>query len=377
MVDVDKQRVEAGMRSARKVVEDRIAIGRATTNDLADMFSQLTGTASRQVFSECDLIVEAVTEDEKLKTQMIAELASIARPDAVFASNTSTISITRLAKAWPGPDRFAGMHFFSPVDRMQLVEVIRGEKTSDETVVTLVTLAKKIGKTPIVVRDCPGFLVNRILMPYMAESLVLLDEGVDLDRIDRVATKWGMPVGPITLYDMVGIDVGLFAGEVLHAAYVDRAVATPILAQLVDLGRLGKKSGKGFRALDKKGKFVADPEVQQLIAQRVHKKSELSDEDISDRLFLCMALEAVRALEEKIARQPGDVDMAMILGVNFPAFRGGPLRWCDTEGAANLINRATKWQSLGRRFEIPAALAEAASQGTRFYPNSHKAGRSA
>lgn len=378
MVDVDTARVEGGMRSARKVIEDRIAIGRATPNDLADMFSNLTGTTSRQAFSECDLIVEAVTENEKLKTQMIGELASIARADAVFASNTSTISITRLARAWPAPERFAGMHFFSPVDRMPLVEIIRGEKTSDETIVTLVALAKKIGKTPIVVRDCPGFLVNRILMPYMAESLVLLDEGVDMDRIDKVATKWGMPVGPITLYDMVGIDIGLYAGEVLHAAYADRAVATPILSQLVSMGRLGKKSGKGFRGLDKKGKFVADPEVQQLIAQRVQTKSDLSDEEIADRLFLCMALEAVRALEEKIARQPGDVDMAMILGVNYPAFRGGPLRWCDTEGAANLVNRAKKWQSLGRRFEVPGALAEAAKNGTRFYPNSQKpAARSA
>jgi 3-hydroxyacyl-CoA dehydrogenase/enoyl-CoA hydratase/3-hydroxybutyryl-CoA epimerase/3-hydroxyacyl-CoA dehydrogenase/enoyl-CoA hydratase/3-hydroxybutyryl-CoA epimerase/enoyl-CoA isomerase len=248
------------------------------------------------------------------------------------------------------------------------VEVVRGEQTNDETVATLVALAKKIGKTPIVVRDCPGFLVNRILMPYMAEALVLLEEGIDMDRIDKVATKWGMPVGPITLYDMVGLDTGLYAGEVLQAGYADRAVATPILAELVKQGRLGKKSGKGFRAVDKKGKFVADPEVQQLIAQRAQKTSELSDDDIADRLFLCMALEAVRALEEKIARQPGDVDMAMILGVNFPAFRGGPLRWCDTEGAANIIDRAKKWESLGRRFEIPAALAEAARKGTRFYP---------
>lgn len=368
MVDVDTGRVEDGLKRARQVVEDRMAIGRATANDLADMLSRLTGTTSRQVFSECDLVIEAVTENEKLKTQIISELAGVMRPDALLASNTSTISITRLAKAWRTPEQFAGMHFFSPVDRMQLVEVVRGEQTNDETVATLVALAKKIGKTPIVVRDCPGFLVNRILMPYMAEALVLLEEGIDMDRIDKVATKWGMPVGPITLYDMVGLDTGLYAGEVLQAGYADRAVATPILAELVKLGRLGKKSGKGFRAVDKKGKFVADPEVQQLIAQRAQKKGELSDDDIADRLFLCMALEAVRALEEKIARQPGDVDMAMILGVNFPAFRGGPLRWCDTEGAANIIDRAKKWESLGRRFEIPAALAEAARKGTRFYP---------
>ncbi|WP_010583883.1 3-hydroxyacyl-CoA dehydrogenase NAD-binding domain-containing protein [Schlesneria paludicola] len=372
MVDVDAARVELGMKNARRVVEDRIAIHRATSSDLADMLSRLTATTSRQSFSECDLVVEAVTENEKLKTQIIEECAKVVRPDALFASNTSTISITRLAKAWPQPESFAGLHFFSPVDRMQLVEVVRGEKTSDEAVVSLVALAKKIGKTPIVVRDCPGFLVNRILMPYMAEALVLLEEGVDMDRIDKIATKWGMPVGPITLYDMVGIDTGLYAGQVLQAGYADRAVATPILAQLVELGRLGKKSGKGFRGVDKKGKFVADPEVQQLIAHRVTKKSELSDDDVADRLFLCMALEAIRALSDKIARQPGDIDMAMILGVNFPAFRGGPLRWCDTEGAAKIAERSKKWESLGHRFDVPAALAEAAKNGTHFYPKSPK-----
>ena len=365
MVDVDAARVEDGLRRARRVVEDRIAIGRAKPGDLGDMLMRLTGTTSRQALSECDLVVEAVTENEKLKTQIIGELANVMKPDALLATNTSTISITRLAKAWRSPERFAGMHFFSPVDRMSLVEVVRGEQTKDETIATLVALAKRIGKTPIVVRDCPGFLVNRILMPYMSEALVLLEDGIDMDRIDKVAAKWGMPVGPITLYDMVGLDTGLYAGEVLLAGYADRAVATPVLADLVKLGRFGKKVGKGFRMVDRKGKFVADPEVQPVIAKHVRQKSDLSDDDISDRLFLCMALEAVRALEDKIARQPGDIDMAMILGVGFPPFRGGPLRWCDTEGAANIVNRAKKWESLGPRYRVPEALADAARKDAR------------
>ena len=371
MVDIDAARVEDGMRRARSTVEDRIAIGRATQNDLADMLQRLTGTTSRLAFQDCDLIVEAATENESLKSQIIGEMANIVRRDAIFASNTSTISITRLARSWPSPERFAGMHFFSPVDRMPLVEVVRGEKTSDETVATIVALAKRIGKTPIVVRDCPGFLVNRILMPYMAEALVLLEGGIEMDRIDRVATKWGMPVGPITLYDMVGLDTGLYAGEVLRVGYADRAVPTsPVLVELVKLGRHGKKTGKGFRTVDKKGRFVADPDVEQLVTTHVHNRIELSDEDIADRLFVCMALEAVRAWDERISRQPGDLDMAMLLGVNFPAFRGGPLRWCDTEGAGNIIRRAGKWESLGPRFGIPASLAEADRTGSRFYQTS-------
>jgi 3-hydroxyacyl-CoA dehydrogenase/enoyl-CoA hydratase/3-hydroxybutyryl-CoA epimerase/enoyl-CoA isomerase len=370
MVDVDQTRVDDGLRRARQVVEERIAAGRATANDLAEMSSRLSGSTSRSALAECDLVIEAVTENEALKTQMIAELARVMRPEAFLASNTSTISITRLAKHWPVPERFAGMHFFSPVDRMQLVEVVRGEKTGDETVATLVALAKRIGKTPIVVRDCPGFLVNRILLPYMAEALVLLEEGIDMDRIDRIAVNWGMPVGPITLYDLVGLDTGLYAGEVLAAGYPDRAVATPLLAELVRAGRLGKKSGKGFRIVDDKGKFVTDPEVQALVAQRVRQPAPLCDDDISDRLFICLALEAVRAWEDRIVRQPGDLDMALLLGVNFPAFRGGPLRWCDTEGAANMIRRAKKWESLGGRYHIPHALSEAARHGTRFYAES-------
>lgn len=371
MVDVDQARVDDGLRRARHVVEERIAINRATPQDLAEMTSRLRGSTSRSALADCDLVIEAVTENETLKTQMICELASVMRGDAFFASNTSTISITRLAVHWPAPERFAGMHFFSPVDRMQLVEVIRGEKTSDETTATLVALAKRIGKTPIVVKDCPGFLVNRVLLPYMAEALVLLEEGIDMDRIDRIAVNWGMPVGPITLYDMVGLDTGLYAGEVLAAGYPNRAVATPLLAELVRRGRLGKKSGKGFRVVDEKGKFIPDPEVQALIAPRVQQQVELSDDNIADRLFLCMVLEAIRAWEDKIVRQPGDLDMATLLGINFPAFRGGPLRWCDTEGAAKIVERAKKWESLGGRFAIPASLAEAAKQGTRFYPGTN------
>ncbi len=368
MVDVDDARVADGLKRARKVVEDRIAIGRAKPADLADMLMRLHAGTSRTMFNDCDVIVEAVTENEALKTKIIRELAEVARPDAILATNTSTISITRLAQAWPAPERLVGMHFFSPVDRMNLVEVVRGEKTSDETVTTIVALAKRIGKTPIVVRDCPGFLVNRILMPYMTEALVMLGEGVDMDRIDKAAVKWGMPVGPIALHDMVGLDTALFAGAVLLAGYKDRAVNTPLLDDLVKLGRLGKKNGKGFRAYDKKGKPVADPEMQSLIAGRVHNPRELSDADIADRLFLCMALEAVRALDENIARQAGDVDMAMVLGCGFPAFRGGPLRWCDTEGASSLLAKVAKWESLGARFKAPARLVDAAKTGARFFP---------
>src|SRR5207248_3032238 len=204
-------------------------IGRATPQDMADMLTHLHASTSHQLFADCDVVVEAVTENEQLKTTLYQQLASVLRSDAILASNTSTISITRMAEAAPHPERFVGMHFFYPVDRMELVEVIRGAKTDDETVATIVALSKRIKKTPIVVRDCAGFLVNRVLFPYMNEALLLLEEGVPMDAIDKAATAFGMPMGPIALQDMVGLDTSFYAGQVIAAAFPDRATKSAIL----------------------------------------------------------------------------------------------------------------------------------------------------
>jgi 3-hydroxyacyl-CoA dehydrogenase/enoyl-CoA hydratase/3-hydroxybutyryl-CoA epimerase/3-hydroxyacyl-CoA dehydrogenase/enoyl-CoA hydratase/3-hydroxybutyryl-CoA epimerase/enoyl-CoA isomerase len=293
----------------------------------------------------------------------------VLRPDAILASNTSTISITRMAAAAPDPARFVGMHFFHPVDRMELVEVIRGEQTSDETVATIVALAKAIRKTPIVVRDCPGFLVNRILFPYMNEALLLLAEGASMDAIDRAATSFGMPMGPIALEDLVGLDTAWYAGEVMLHAYKDRAVPTPILGDLVKAGRLGKKSGAGFRRfVGKQGRPEADPAFAPFLEKCRTGDRTPDDAEITDRLFLAMLLEATRALEEGIVREPADVDMGLILGIGFPPFRGGILRWCDTEGAAAIVERLAKYTHLGKRFEPTETLKRHARTGEAFYP---------
>ena len=211
--------------------------------DMQMLLPNLTTSTSQQAFADRDVVIEAVTENEDLKTSLYRKLTPVLKKDAILATNTSTISITRMAEAWPDPTRFIGMHFFLPVDRMQLVEVIRGKKTSDETVVTIVELAKRIKKTPIVVNDCAGFLVNRILLPYMTEALALLLEGASMDAIDKVATKFGMPVGPIALQDMVGLDTSCFAGKVLAAAYSDRALKLTMLDDLIAAGRHGQEVG--------------------------------------------------------------------------------------------------------------------------------------
>jgi 3-hydroxyacyl-CoA dehydrogenase/enoyl-CoA hydratase/3-hydroxybutyryl-CoA epimerase/3-hydroxyacyl-CoA dehydrogenase/enoyl-CoA hydratase/3-hydroxybutyryl-CoA epimerase/enoyl-CoA isomerase len=367
IVDVDDARIAAGMKRAEDVVLSRIKIGRASPMDMAHMLEHLSTSTNHGILADRDLVIEAITENEAAKTATYKELASVMKSGAILASNTSTISITRMAESAPDPERFLGMHFFNPVDRMELLEVIRGEKTSDETVATIVALAKRIRKTPIVVRDCPGFLVNRVLFPYMNEALLLLQEGVPMDAIDKAATKFGMPVGPIALQDMVGIDTSFYAGGVLAKAYPDRAQLPSLLQDMVKAGRLGQKSGAGFRKHSGK-KPEADPAFAEILAGHRTGESQLSAEDLTDRLFLPMLLEATRVLEEGIVREPADVDMGLILGIGFPPFRGGILRWCDSEGAGKIVERLARFSALGKRFEPTESLTRHAQSGETFYP---------
>lgn len=368
MVDVSNDRLADGLGRARKVVEGRIEIGRATPNDVADMLSCLNTSTIKQVFSDCDVVVEAVTENESLKTQAYRELAPILRDDAILASNTSTISITRMAEAAPHPERFIGMHFFYPVDRMQLVEVIRGTKTDDETVMTIVELSKRIGKTPIVMKDCPGFLVNRVLLPYMNEATLLLCEGATMDEVDSAATAFGMPMGPIALHDLVGLDTALYAGQVVATAFSDRANMCPILQDLVAAKRLGQKSGSGFRSFSgKKGKPVSDSTFDPFLEKYRTDNRRFTREEITERLFLPMLLEATRCLEEEIVAEPAHVDLGLLLGIGFPPHRGGILRWSDTLGASTVLKKLETYQSLGKRYEATTSLLDQAKSSTRFF----------
>ena len=368
IVDVDGDRLQAGLQQARDIVASRIKIGRATPSDMEAMLSRLSTSTSHHSFRDCDVVIEAVPENEQLKTGMYQKFGDLLPKHCILASNTSTISITRMAESAPDPQRFVGMHFFYPVDRMKLVEVIRGEKTSDETVVTIVALAKQLRKVPIVVNDCPGFLVNRILLPYMGEAVQLFLEGASLDSIDRAAGKFGMPVGPMALHDMVGLDTACFAGKVMAKAFADRVVTSPILGELVAAGRLGQKTGAGFRKFVKRNKQVDDPELQPFLENNRVDNRTFSEEELQDRLFLPMLLEATRCLQESIVREPAHVDMGLILGIGFPAFRGGLLRWCDQQGADQLLKRLDQYQSLGKRFEPTELLLEQAKQNRLFYP---------
>src|SRR5581483_11723194 len=227
--------------------------------------SLLSTTRNLALMADRDVVIEAVVENEATKTNLYRALEPHLGPETILASNTSTISITRMAQAVKRPALFAGMHFFNPVDRMQLVEVIRGTQTSDQTVATLVALAKRIGKSPVVVRDCPGFLVNRILFPYINESLVMLEEGAEPRALDKAAAAFGMPMGPITLNDLVGLDTALYAGRVVNQAYAERAKDSRILQELVQAGRLGQESGAGFYSYAKGSRGADDPALAAIL----------------------------------------------------------------------------------------------------------------
>jgi 3-hydroxyacyl-CoA dehydrogenase/enoyl-CoA hydratase/3-hydroxybutyryl-CoA epimerase/3-hydroxyacyl-CoA dehydrogenase/enoyl-CoA hydratase/3-hydroxybutyryl-CoA epimerase/enoyl-CoA isomerase len=367
MLDSDAKALEKGVAANVKVLQARVEIGRATPADVVGALGRLSTSQSLSAMADRDVVIEAVVENEEVKTALYRQLQTILKPDAILASNTSTISITRMAKAWPRPESFAGMHFFNPVDRMQLVEVIRGERTSDQTVVTLVALAKRIGKTPIVVRDCPGFLVNRILFPYINESLALLEEGANPRAIDKAATAFGMPMGPVTLNDLVGLDTSLYAGRVVNAAFADRAKPTRVLEELVKAGRLGQKSGAGFYGYAKSKRGADDPFLAELLARLGARPREFSQEELQDRLFLPMLTEASRVVSEGIVREPADVDMGLILGIGFPPWRGGLLRWADSLGLPAVVERLKKYEALGPRFAPTEQMKKLAAERRGFY----------
>ncbi len=328
----------------------------------------LNATASDVELAKSDLIEEAVVENEQVKKLVYARLEPLMRADAILASNTSTIQIGKLAEGLERPERFVGIHFFNPVRKMPLVEVIRGRQTSDETVATAVAYAKSVGKSPIVVHDGPGFLVNRLLFPFLNEAIELLADGAPMKAIERSAKDFGMPMGPFALYDMVGLDTSFYAGRVMWEAFPDRIAASPILPALIKQGRLGQKSGSGFFVYkDKRSRGEPDPALTDIIRDYLRGERKFTPDEITARLFLPMVLEATRILEAKLVRDVRDVDLGLIFGLGFPAFRGGLLFWADTLGAAKIVEMLKPLAELGVRMQPTPMLLEMAQTGGKFY----------
>jgi len=329
----------------------------------------VNGTISDDELAASDIVIEAIYENADAKRELYARLEAQLGTAAILCSNTSTIPITELAKDLKHPERFCGLHFFNPVRKMPLVEVIRGEKTSDETIATAVAYAKAIKKSPIVVGDGPGFLVNRVLLPYMNEALLLLEAGASIKSVDKAATKFGMPMGPITLYDTVGLDIALHAGKVMQQAFPDRVLPSKILPAMLEADRRGKKNGQGFfdYATDSKGrqKSLPSDNVDKII--RSLSSAAPSEVDLGNRLFLPMLLEATRLIEDGIVADVRDVDLGLIYGIGFPPFRGGLFCWADTIGTAAIVEKLKPYAELGRRYEPTAMLSELAKADKKFY----------
>ena len=336
--------------------------------------SELTGRLmpSTQLSSiaDTDIVIESVIERTDLKRQVLAEIEATVSPSTVICTNTSTNPIATLADVFSDPTRFCGMHFFNPVRKMSLVEVIRGPDTSDSTVASVVLHAKRLKKVPVVVQDSPGFLVNRVLTPYLHESVELLREGVDPSRIDKVSRRFGMPLGPLELYDMVGLDTAFYAGLVMANAIGDRIDASPVIPALVKAGWLGRKTGTGFYRYkstghDAKIECVNEKLVDLIDPYRLAEQ-QMTDDQICDRLFLPMLLESLLVLDEGIVRDGCDIDLAVIHALGFPAFRGGVLAWGDSIGAAEVIRRLDQFNYLGPRMKPPARLLAHAESGRPF-----------
>lgn len=360
--------VAKGLATARKILQERHRRRRITRHELLRLEQLLSGGTGWDGFGRVDVVIEAVFEDLDVKHQVFRELEQHVRDDCILASNTSTIPIQRIATVVAKPERVLGMHFFSPVDRMPLLEVIVTDRTAPQATVTAVELGRSMGKTVIVVQDHPGFWVNRILAPYLNEAGRLLEEGVTVETIDRAMQRFGFPVGPITLLDEVGLDVAEKASKVLHEAFGDRLKPMEGLSRLTAEGRLGRKSGRGFYRYEQGKKRGVDETAYEIIEAEVG--SKVPREDVTRRLVYAMLNEAARALDEGAVRSARDGDIGAIFGIGFPPFRGGPLAYLDDLSATNAVQtlNALKAQ-YGERFAPAPRLERMAERGDRFYPS--------
>ncbi len=318
--DISTDALAHGMKSISSLYADAIKHHVISKTDAARSMDRIFPTAEKISLKKCDLIIEAAVEELSIKKKIFADLAARSRPDTILATNTSALPIHELASSISHPERLVGLHFFNPVHRMQLVEVVRVDQTSDETLATVVDYVRKIGKVPIVVRDSPGFLVNRILMPYLVQAAAMFEQGGDPEEIDNAMLDFGMPMGPLRLLDEVGLDVALHVARTLAAAFPERMAIPKVVERLVEQGHTGRKGGSGFYVYDNASHAVN----AQVIAFQTG--TESTPDDVQKILANLMAKEAELCLKEGIAASADDIDLAMILGTGYPPFRGGPLK---------------------------------------------------
>jgi 3-hydroxyacyl-CoA dehydrogenase/enoyl-CoA hydratase/3-hydroxybutyryl-CoA epimerase/enoyl-CoA isomerase len=374
MKDIREEALELGLGEANKLLGKQISRKKITPEEMGSILGRIRPTLTYGDFGEVDVVVEAVIENEKIKGMVLAEVEASCPEGAIITSNTSSISITRLASHLKHPENFCGMYFFNPVHLMPLVEVIRGEQSSEEAIATTVAYATSMGKTAIVVGDCPGFLVNRVLFPYFAGFQILVNQGVDFKRIDKLMEGFGWPMGPAYLMDVVGIDTAHHVGEVLADGYPDRMRfdTRSSLDVMYEAERYGQKNGKGYYTYspDKKGKpkKAVDESVDALLSSIQTPAGEITDEEIIDRMMIPMIIETARCLEEGIVDTANEADMGLIMGIGFPPFRGGALKYADTIGLSVICEKAQALSHLGKLYEPTQTMLEMAKNGQPYYP---------
>jgi 3-hydroxyacyl-CoA dehydrogenase / enoyl-CoA hydratase / 3-hydroxybutyryl-CoA epimerase len=367
--DINHDAIAKGLKAAYDVYQQSVKRRRLKPSELAVKMAMINGTLDYSGFQDADFVIEAVVENLDIKKKIFAELGAQA-PKAVLATNTSSLSVTEMAKVAKDPAKVIGFHFFNPVHRMPLLEIITAPQTSKETLVTTLEFAKRLGKVPIMVKDAPGFLVNRILLGYINEAGRLLEDGLSIERADQVAVDFGMPMGPFTLSDEVGLDVGVKVLHILEAGLGPRFKAGTVFERVAEKKLLGKKSGKGFYIHGKTR--VVNPEVVEIVAglrKNARRNKAISAQEALDRMIYIMVNEAAMILQEGVVDGPDTVDVGMIMGTGFPPFRGGLLRYADSVGISQVIKTMEGFESEYKdgRFVPCAYLLDLKKQGRKFF----------
>ena len=366
--DINAEQVAKGMSSIAKIYRDGTKRHIFTPREARDGMDKISPAPLEVPLRRVDLVIEAAVENLDLKKKIFHRLDELAGDETILATNTSALPVSELAASTRKPERVVGLHFFNPVHRMQLVEIVAARQTAPEILQRAVSFARQIGKLPVVVKDSPGFLVNRILMPYLIEAGNLFQNGATVRNLDEAMLDFGMPMGPMRLMDEVGLDVSLHVAETLAASFSNRMKVPPLLDKMIKANLLGCKNGCGFYLHDKSKAAQPNPQAGAFVESPA--AAVMTRQEIQERLIFLMVNEAARCLEEAIVAGPADVDFAMIMGTGFAPFRGGPLRYADSVGAEKLTGAMDILVDCGAmQFEPCASLRKLAAAGGKFYPN--------
>ena len=381
--DVAREQIDRGLGNIEKIYGDAVKRGLMTEEKAKQGRARICGSTAPMELRDVQFVIEATSEKMEIKKEVFRELAMEAGPRTIIATNTSALPVSELADVTVSPEHVIGLHFFNPVSRMKLVEVVIAKQTSDETRDRSLAFARQIGKLPVIVRDSPGFLVNRVLFPYLLDAAELFESGVDAKRIDRALVEWGMPMGPLRLIDEIGVDITIDIGNTLEKAYGQRDHVPTVLLWLRDQQMLGRKTGAGFYKYGGKTQAPNDSLVKW--RRGLHGEPEgaegpnippdkhrdprlrLNEEDLARRLIFLMVNEAARCVEEKVVDSPEDADYGMILGTGFAPFRGGPLRFAEHFGVKRTVEELERLARTEKKFTPCEILKKHARDGTKFY----------